>query len=57
MTDDEDDVDVHSSYWSFTRTPFKTSLLHFETHEMEDVAARMFNSTLVYSGLESAGEI
>ena len=56
VTDEEDEVDVHSPYWSFTRQPFKTSLLNFDDHALEDISARMFNSTLVYTGLESAGE-
>ncbi|ELU17223.1 hypothetical protein CAPTEDRAFT_210514 [Capitella teleta] len=42
------------SIWSFTKTPFKTSLSTFTSPELTDVAARMFNSTLVYTGLESA---
>ena len=41
--------------WSFTRAPFKTSILDGISHELEDVCTRMFNSTLVYVGLESSG--
>ena len=42
--------------WSFTKSAFKTSLLESSSHELEDVAARMFNSTLVYAGLETSGK-
>lgn len=40
------------SHWMFSKLPFKTSLLAGQSHEVEDVAVRMFNSTLVYTGLE-----
>ena len=51
-----DEAEAFSGIWSFTKTPFKSSLLASSTHEMEDVAARMFNSTLVYAGLETSGK-
>jgi hypothetical protein len=49
------DVMVHSPQWAFTKIPFKTSLLAGQSHETEDIAVRMFNSSLVYSGLEFSG--
>ena len=45
-----------SPYWLFSRCPFRTSLLANQPHEVEDTAVRMFNSTLVYTGLELSGE-
>ena len=55
-TSDQDEMDVRGTFWSFSKVPFKHSLLAYESHEMEDVAIRMFNSTLVYAGIESAGK-
>ena len=52
---EQDDTDVRGAFWSYSKVPFKHSLLAYESHEMEDVAIRMFNSTLVYAGIESAG--
>ena len=52
---EQDEMDVRGAFWSFSKVPFKHSLLAYESHEMEDVAIRMFNSTLVYAGIESAG--
>jgi len=49
-----EDSTLHSM-WSFTKIPFKTSLLAKQSHEMEDIAVRMFNSSLVYTGLEISG--
>jgi len=46
---------VHGSHWAFTKVPFKTSLLAGQTHDIEDIAVRMFNSSLVYCGLEFSG--
>ena len=51
----DDEIDVRSPFWTFSRTPFRRSLMSFESHELEDVSVRMFNSTLVYTGLESVG--
>jgi len=48
-------MDMQCSRWLFSKVPFKTSLMHFDSHELEDVSARMFNSTLVYARLESSG--
>lgn len=45
------------SYWMFSKMPFKTSLLAGQSHEIEDVAVRMFNSTLVYTGLELSSKV
>ena len=56
-TGDTDDIhDERGAFWSFSKVPFKHSLLTYDSHEMEDVAIRMFNSTLVYAGIESAGK-
>jgi hypothetical protein len=49
------DAMVHGPQWAFTKIPFKTSLLAGQSHETEDIAVRMFNSSLVYSGLEFSG--
>lgn len=49
------DAVVHSPQWAFTKIPFKTSLLAGQSHEIEDISVRMFNSALVYSGLEFSG--
>ena len=61
ITSSEEDIllndsQAFSSMWSFTKSAFKTSLLESSSHELEDVAARMFNSTLVYAGLETSGK-
>lgn len=51
----EDHIDLRGTYWSYSKVPFKHSLIAFESHELDDIAVRMFNSTLVYTGLESVG--
>ncbi len=51
----EDEMDLKGSYWTFSKLPFKQSLLSYDSCELEDVAIRMFNSTLVYAGIESSG--
>ena len=48
------DMDMQCSRWLFSKVPFKTSLMQFDSHELEDVSARMFNSTLVYARIESS---
>jgi len=52
--DDVDEV-VQCGHWAFSKVPFKTSLVAGQSHEVEDVSVRMFNSTLVYTGLELSG--
>jgi len=54
--DDLGDASLHSGHWTFSKVPFKTSLIAGQTHEFEDISVRMFNSSLVYSGLEISGE-
>ena len=54
-TDDLRDAALHSGHWAFSKIPFKTSLITGQSHEFEDISVRMFNSTLVYSGLEITG--
>ena len=54
--DDLGDAALHSSHWTFSKVPFKTSLIAGQTHEFEDISVRMFNSALVYSGLELSGK-
>ena len=51
---EQDDIAV-SSFWFFSRSPMKSALTKCVSHEMEDVAVRMSNSTLVYTGFESTG--
>lgn len=57
--DDEEDFSeiAQGSYWTFSKIPFKTSLLAGQSHEVEDISVRMFNSTLVYTGLELSGRL
>ena len=49
------DLDVQLSRWLFSKVPFKSSLMLLNSHELEDISARMFNSTLVYTKLETTG--
>ena len=51
----EVDMDVQLSRWLFSKVPFKSSLMLLNSHELEDISARMFNSTLVYTKLETTG--
>ncbi len=51
----DEEMDLKGSYWTFSKLPFKQSLLALDSCELEDVAIRMFNSTLVYAGIESSG--
>ena len=44
------------NFWSFSRMPFQKTLTPFRLHEWEDTAVRMFNSSLVYAGIESLGK-
>jgi len=53
--DDLGDAALHSAHWTFSKVPFKTSLIAGQTHEFEDISVRMFNSSLVYTGLELSG--
>jgi len=54
--DDLGDASLHSGHWAFSKVPFKTSLIAGQSHEFEDISVRMFNSSLVYSGLEISGK-
>jgi len=54
--DDLGDAVLHSGHWTFSKVPFKTSLIAGQSHEFEDISVRMFNSSLVYSGLELSGK-
>ena len=54
--DDLGDAVLHSAHWTFSKLPFKTSLIAGQSHEFEDISVRMFNSSLVYSGLELSGK-
>ena len=49
--DDLSDAVLHSGHWTFSKIHFKTSLIAGQSHEFEDIAVRMFNSGLVYTGL------
>jgi len=55
--DDLRDAALHSGHWTFSKVPFKTSLMAGQTHEFEDISVRMFNSALVYTGLELSGKL
>ncbi|KAK3585200.1 hypothetical protein CHS0354_027488 [Potamilus streckersoni] len=43
------------SYWSYTKVGIKQSLTSMSDHAMEDLAIKMFNSILIYSGVVDSG--
>ncbi|CAH1792132.1 unnamed protein product [Owenia fusiformis] len=42
-------------FWSSSKTEMRQSLMLFESQELEDVAVKMFNSSLIYAGIETGG--
>ena len=56
LSDSDDDSSFFKeSYWSFSKTPFRQALLALDSRDHDDIAIRIFNSSLVYAGIEAAG--
>lgn len=43
------------SYWSYSKTPLKQSLTVVLEPGLEELAVKMFNSILIFSGIEESG--
>ncbi|XP_074662295.1 pleckstrin homology domain-containing family H member 2-like [Tubulanus polymorphus] len=51
---DGDDCEFKVSYWSYQKSPLRQSLSSFRDSDLEEIAVKMFNSTLIYAGLDNS---
>ena len=45
------------SYWSYCKTALKQSLTAMQDQNMEELAIKVFNSILIYSGVIESGRL